>query len=350
MKLTSHIEKQLIDNNPDSIIVTNINGDIEYANKAALRIYGYSVGELTGKNVSVFNVLGKEIPSESLEIIYETGIWTGEVLRQKKDGNIFHALLSIYSLFDEAGKVIGFTRVVKDITPVISETQALIEKQHQLKSIVDNTVDIIVSIDRDLNIIEFNKVLANTIKLGFNHDLKKGDPLLNYIDPAKHGILKRIYARVLMGERVSDIEIFKASDGSSIYFESLYNPMFDENNGVAGISIFSKNITNRIKYEQAFQKAYKEKEVMLSEIHHRIKNNLAVISSVLQLQELNINNEEAVKCLRESRMRIKSAALLHEMLYQNNSLDKVYVKKYLAEMFNDINTSIGNKEHKLIIN
>ena len=42
-----------------------------------------------------------------------------------------------------------------------------------------------------------------------------------------------------MGERVSDIEIFKASDGSSIYFESLYNPMFDENNGVAGISIFS---------------------------------------------------------------------------------------------------------------
>ena len=56
MKLSLPIQKQIIDNNPDSIIVTNKSGDIEYANKAAQQIYGYHFEELTGKNVSIFNL------------------------------------------------------------------------------------------------------------------------------------------------------------------------------------------------------------------------------------------------------------------------------------------------------
>jgi len=349
MKLSSHTQKQLIDSNIDSIVVTNHNCNIEYANKATIKLYGYSLDELTGKNISVFNVSGKEESSEAWDILERTGEWAGEALRQKKDGSIFYASLSLFTIFDERGEIIGFVSNTKDITQTISITNALVQKQYQLKSIVDNTVDVIVSIDKDLNIVEFNKVLAGHVKTGFSHELKKGDPLLEYIDPSKHDKLKKIYTKVFTGERVFDIEIFKSRDGSSIYFESSYNPIFDENNIVNGISIFSKDISNRVKSEQALKKAYDEKEILLAEIHHRIKNNLAIISSVLQLQEININNEEAIKCLRESRMRIKSAALLHEMLYQKNSLDKLYVKQYLYKMFEDINNSIGSKNHKLNI-
>jgi PAS domain S-box-containing protein len=349
MKFSSFIEKQLIDNNLDSIILTDKDCIIEYANKAAIQLYGYDMEELTGKHINVFEVPGKEIQAEAWASLRQTGKWAGEGLRQKKDGSFFHASLSIFTLYDEGGKIIGFAGNTKDINQTILITDALIEKQYQLKSIVDNTVDIIVSIDKDLNVLECNQVLANLVKEGLGHEVKRGDALLNYIDPSKHDTLKNIYAKVFTGERVSDIEIFKASDGSFIYFESSYNPIYSEDKTVKGISIFSKNITDRVKSEQQLKKAFEEKEILLSEIHHRIKNNLAIISSVLQLQEININNEEAIKCLRESRMRIKSAALLHEMLYQNNSLDKVCVKEYLSNMFNDINNSIGNQEHKLRI-
>jgi PAS domain S-box-containing protein len=349
MKLTSHIEKQLIDNNLDSIILSDQNFTIEYANNAAIQLYGYSLEELKGKHINIFSVPAKEVDPESWVAIKNTGKWEGEAVRRKKDGSIVHVSITIFAIYDEGGKIIGYAGNTKDITPTVLIKEALIEKQYQLKAIVDNSVDIIVSIDRDLNIVEYNQALANQVKTGFGHDMKKGDPVLNYIDPTKHDTLEKIYARVFKGERVYDIEIYKARDGSLIYYESSYNPIFDENRIVVGISIFSKNITDRIKSEKALKKAFEEKEILLSEIHHRIKNNLAVISSVLQLQELNINNEEAIKCLKESRLRIKSAALLHEMLYQNNTLDKVYVKEYLAEMFRDINNSMGNKEHKLTI-
>jgi len=92
-----------------------------------------------------------------------------------------------------------------------------------------------------------------------------------------------------------------------------------------------------------------DKEILLSEIHHRLKNNLAIISSILHLQEFNISNEEALKALRESRMRIKSTALLHEMLYQNESIDNICLNEYLAKLFSNINNSMGNTKHKLTI-
>src|SRR6201998_2617613 len=349
MKFSSHIEKQLIDNNLDSIVLTDREGNIEYVNKAAIHLFGYSIEELKGKPISIFEVPGKGVVAEVLAALDREGKWSGEVVRRRKDGSTFHASLSVLTINDEDGKIIGFAGNIKDISQRISITDALIEKQYQLKSIIDNTVDIIASIDKDLNLIEFNQVLTNLVKNSMGHDIKKGDPILNYIDPSKHYILKNLYTRVFTGERLIDIEIFRASTGNLLYFESSYNPIYDENKQIKGISIFSRDITDRVRNEQALKKASEEKDILLSEIHYHIKNNLAIISSVLQLQEININNEEAIKCLKESRMRIKSAALLHEMLYQNNSLDKLGVKEYLHNMFNDINNSIGNQEHKLKI-
>ncbi len=228
-------------------------------------------------------------------------------------------------------------------------TEELIEKQNQLISIVNNAEDVIVSVDKDLLVVEFNAVLANLVKQGFGIEVKKGDHILQYIEPSRHESLRDIYAKAFTGEKVFDLAEYKVSIGGSLYYESSYSPIFGENGEVIGVTSFSRNVTARVQSEQKLKKAYEEKETLLSEIHHRIKNNLAIISSVLQLQEMNTSNAEAIKCLKDSRMRIKSAALLHEMLYQKDSPDKVSVKKYLNEMFNDINNSIGNKEHKLNI-
>jgi len=173
--------------------------------------------------------------------------------------------------------------------------------------------------------------------------------MLDYIDPNKHNHLISIYQRVFKGERVFDTETFNTNSKNSIHFESSYNPILDENNEVRGISIFSKNVTNRVNNEIELKKALGDKEILLSEIHHRLKNNLAIISSILHLQEINISNEEALKALRESRMRIKSTALLHEMLYQNESIDKICLNQYLTKLFSDINNSMGNSKHKLTI-
>ncbi|HXP52035.1 MAG TPA: PAS domain S-box protein, partial [Bacteroidia bacterium] len=164
MKFSSHIEKQLIDNNLDSIVLTDREGNIEYVNKAAIHLFGYSIEELKGKPISIFEVPGKGVVAEVLAALDREGKWSGEVVRRRKDGSTFHASLSVLTINDEDGKIIGFAGNIKDISQRISITDALIEKQYQLKSIIDNTVDIIASIDKDLNLIEFNQVLTNLVK------------------------------------------------------------------------------------------------------------------------------------------------------------------------------------------
>jgi PAS domain S-box-containing protein len=183
MNLISHISKQLLANNLDSIILTNSACEIEYANKIAIELYGYSLDEFKGKHINIFDVPKKEIPAESWEIHGKTGRWTGEAHRKRKDGSVFFASLSIFSILDDDGKLIGFAGNTKDVTNTINIQEALFEKQRQLVSIIDNTEDVIVSIDRNFRIVEFNLVLASFVKRGYNYDLKKGDYMLDYIDP-----------------------------------------------------------------------------------------------------------------------------------------------------------------------
>jgi len=108
---------------------------------------------------------------------------------------------------------------------------------------------------------------------------------------------------------------------------------------VIGISVFSKDITSRVKQETEIKRALKEKEVLLAEIHHRIKNNLAMVSSMLQLQEMNINNSEAREALSYSRKRIKSTALIHELLYKNESFQDISLMDYIKELFKHVSVN-----------
>ncbi|MEO1263954.1 MAG: histidine kinase dimerization/phosphoacceptor domain -containing protein [Bacteroidota bacterium] len=90
-------------------------------------------------------------------------------------------------------------------------------------------------------------------------------------------------------------------------------------------------------------KALKEKELLLREIHHRVKNNLQVISSLLSLQSRFIEDENALEAIKEGRDRVKSMALIHQNLYQEDNLTgikvKAYFEKLISSLFNSYNIS-----------
>src|SRR5699024_7332655 len=100
------------------------------------------------------------------------------------------------------------------------------------------------------------------------------------------------------------------------------------------------DISDRVAYEQKIEKSLKEKEVMLAEIHHRVKNNLAVITGLLELQQYKTEVESAKNILKESQLRIKSIALIHEKLYQNEDLSQVSIDIYLEELISIISDSM----------
>lgn len=228
----------------------------------------------------------------------------------------------------------GFLLIAENVTSQKLSELEVINKSEKIKAIINNTNDIICSIDTNFNVTEYNSVFFNMVKKGYQVDLQYGMPILQFIDPTRHQYLMDIYNKALNGEGYTDIQSFRVSNNESVYNETNYNPIYNVDKEVVGINIFSKDITLRIKNEQKIKNALKEKEVLLVEVHHRIKNNLAMVSSLLQLQEMNITNEEVKQALVLSRKRIKSTALIHELLYRSESFQSINIQDYLTELFN----------------
>lgn len=90
------------------------------------------------------------------------------------------------------------------------------------------------------------------------------------------------------------------------------------------------------KAKEAINASLKEKEVLLAELHHRVKNNLAIISGLLNLQEDATINAEARQIISDSKTRIMSMALVHKMLYENNELKRINMGKYTAELIYEL--------------
>jgi len=111
----------------------------------------------------------------------------------------------------------------------------------------------------------------------------------------------------------------------------------DDSGGRTVLVIVARDITERKRAEEQLRVALKEKEVLLKEIHHRVKNNLAVISSLLNMQSKYIKDRKTLEVFRESQNRVKTMALIHTKLYQSTDLARIdfadYIKKLAADLF-----------------
>jgi PAS domain S-box-containing protein len=173
---------------------------------------------------------------------------------------------------------------------------------------------------------------------------------LSLVHPADIDALKVEINAYLEG-LISKYEIehrMQHRDGYYIWFLARGTMMCDINEKVCFMAGSNTDITVSKYAETRLKASLKEKEVLLKEIHHRVKNNLQVISSLLRLQARYIQDEEALEILRDSQNRVRAMAMIHESLYQSTDLGKINFSEYIRNLSNNLVCSYAlNKNIKI---
>jgi len=139
------------------------------------------------------------------------------------------------------------------------------------------------------------------------------------------------------------------ADGSEVPVEIGLNPISTDEGPMVLASII--DITERLLAARRLMDSLREKELLLKEIHHRVKNNLAVIGSLLYLRSGAMRDEDSRRILDECRERVRSMALVHERLYQSEDLSEVDFGEYAAELANEMlrNSSAARSDVRLVL-
>ncbi|MEX0685170.1 MAG: histidine kinase dimerization/phosphoacceptor domain -containing protein [Balneolales bacterium] len=131
-------------------------------------------------------------------------------------------------------------------------------------------------------------------------------------------------------------------DGS-LYTVEVHLQLIPQNGNNVFVA-FVIDITERLLLEDQLKISLKEKEILLNEVHHRVKNNLAIICSLLTLQASNVKDEQFRILLMESEGRVKTMSTIHEMLYQQEDFSRIAFGPYLKRLFSHISKSFKNPD------
>jgi PAS domain S-box-containing protein len=227
------------------------------------------------------------------------------------------------------------------------EGDALLHSEARWRSLTETSPDHILTLDTALN-IQF----ANFTAPGLTVEELIGTPLYQYVEGEdKQSEIKAILENALLtGEQKSYETVYNIPDGETIYYESTVVPRkLKDSAEIIGLTVSSRNITERKQAEEQIKSSLKEKQIMIDEIHHRVKNNMNVISSLLSLQANNIEDDRTKDILKDSQNRIFAMSAIHETLHGSENLSEIDLKKYLSKITASIfqSSAINPKKVKL---
>jgi PAS domain S-box-containing protein len=323
--------KTIFENTCTATIIIEDNTIISLANSEFEKLSGYSKEELEGKKSWIDLLVEDEIERmmdyHNSRRSNKSTPKNYEIKLVNKDAAIRDVYVTVALLPYTQKRLISFL----DITDKKESRKALKESQKKYRDLAELLPQTIFESNLNGDITFTNRIGLKIF--GYTQeDLDRGLNILQLLDPKDHlKALEDTQRRLLM--EVLSVEEYTALKKDGTHFPILeYSNAIKQNNKVVGSRGVIVDLTDIKNVENNLKASLQEKEILLREIHHRVKNNMQIISSLLNLQTEYVDDEEAVNVLQESQNRVRSMAIIHEKLYQSKDLTHINFVDYIQSL------------------
>lgn len=318
---------QIIANQMEDVVFT-LDKDKRYTGIFGIWLQkaGYTQDDFLGKTASeFFGDIGARTHDQHHEKALR-GIPSVYEFRVSGNGQDYWMQSSVSPLRDQKGAIVGISR---DISQFKKTNEQLNLQDYALQV----SANAIVIVDEEGKIFWANEALSTLTGYEISEVLGKHTRMFKS-GKQSNTFYKNLWNTVTRGKVWKGELINKKKDGSLYVEEQTITPFTGSNGKPFFISV-KQDITQRVEREENLRMAYKEKQTLLEEVHHRVKNNLALVSGLLELQ-MTTSTERDAEVLRRSQQRIHTMALIHEKLYQQDHMSEVLIDAYIARLVKDM--------------
>jgi PAS domain S-box-containing protein len=247
-------------------------------------------------------------------------------------------------LMDGGGRIIGTFGVSRDIT---GRKRAEEERNLWIEAFTNAEWGIVIADPKTRRLKTANPAFARMH--GYSMRELEGKPVIDLFAPASRDGMSEYLSRAAREGRVTYESVHLRRDGSTFPVQVDVTVTLDAAGVPSSAVINVADITDRKKMEDVIRADLQEKRTLLKEIHHRVKNNMQVIISLLNLQSVNIDDPRLQALFAESQNRIFSMALVHEMLYGSDNLARIDMSAYLNRLIPQLRNVYGRHAPSAVI-
>ena len=261
-----------------------------------------------------------------------------------RDGKVRHLFEKGKPVYGPEGRPVHIDGLIIDNTERVLAKDLLVRQNTFLNNVLESLSHPFYVID----VSDYSLKLANSAAR-IDHSAEKttcyalthnsSDPCGNDEHPCPLEIIKKTHESTVVEHIHTD------KDGNLHHVEVHAHPVFNRKGKLVQMIEYAIDITERKRAEELVGKSLKEKDMLLKEVHHRVKNNMQIISSLLSLQSRGISDTQYRNMFDESRNRIKAMALIHEKLYKSDDLAHInfgeYTRALVASLIRTYNISPG---------
>ncbi|MTJ49836.1 PAS domain S-box protein [Dolichospermum sp. UHCC 0259] len=325
-------------------------GQILYVSPAYQKIWGYSCRELYQSPYKWLDSIHPEDLPQIMAALSKkiNGEYNEQYRIIRSDGEIRWIYDRAFPICDQEGNIYRIAGIAEDITQQ-KQIEETLKLQERAIAASNNGIIIVDARLSEKKTIFVNTAFEKITGYSAQEVIGRNCRFLQGNDQQQTGLQTLRTAIQNQTNCLVTIRNYR-KDGSLFWNELSISPIYDDQGNLTHFIGIQNDVTARKLAEEQIKSSLQEKEILLKEVHHRVKNNLLVVSSLLYWQAEYLADPVAIKIFEQSQYRIQSMALIHEKLYQSKNLAEIDLSEYLQTVAQQLESSLNLESKTITIN